>query len=432
MKKVLLIIIFLFSSIAFAQSTDKIILVSDVTTVDMLVAKAAGDKTGTPVLVLENGSLTEDVKAELQSLKIKTVILIGGPAVIKPETETALEDSGYTVVRLWGMERTHTAIEVAKYFWTDAACVVLAEDTKSSESDTELQTDASQLASASNCPFFPVPKGKVPQSVLDILSGLGAQDAVFVGISPEEFRTKLSHLRQREITGDRQNEIESETENKTRSENSTLRLVVIAAPHWKHVLGYGGHSGRHTIVRIVQSADAALGLAEMIKSRNITDVSILGFPALAEDLAARLEADNITVTKISGERASGVAIETLRKNMDRWQERRKQAFNEEAEAHMRNKIKKRLNVLANEFETELNRLETEIAANASNATKLLKSKIDSAQSQLSAIRDYILNSNFETARNRMTRLLSEIKRIRWLYRMELNIDVQNEVNKEEK
>ncbi|MBI4174786.1 MAG: hypothetical protein HY517_04010, partial [Candidatus Aenigmarchaeota archaeon] len=251
MKRIFFAVAFLLlSSFAFAQSVDRALLVSDATSADMLIAKAAGEKTGAPVFILENGTLTDDVKAALAELKIKTAILVGGPAVIPAETEDTLEKT-FTVVRLWGLERTGTSVETARYFWSEgAACAVIAEDTKDSAADTELQSDAAQIAAAGNCPMLPVPKGKIPSEVAAILSTLGVSHATFVGTQPGEFRAKLGHLQLKEIINGRQKEAESEIENRTKEENGTLRLLIIAAPHWRHVLGHGGHAGRHTIIRI--------------------------------------------------------------------------------------------------------------------------------------------------------------------------------------
>lgn len=441
MKIILIALVFvLFSSITLAQPVDRVMLVSDITSVDMLIAKAAGEKSGVPVLILENGTLTDDVLAELSGLNIKTVILVGGPAVIKTETEGQL-DKFYTVIRLWGTERTGTAVEVAKYFWSEGAgCAVLADDTKNSDADTELETDAAQIAAVDNCPFLPVPMGRMPADVIALLSELNVNNATFVGLSASnEFRSKLGHLRQKEITGNkeaREREATSEIENRTRNDNATLRLVIIAAPHWRYVLGHGGHAGRHTIIRIVSNTERVPSLIELINTRNITDVRILGHPALAADIAAQLETRNITVKKVSGERASEVAIKALRESWDKWQERRKQAFGNETHVRTKNPIKKHITNMVNKLERDLNRLEnelTELNSSGANSTALalLKSRIDTAQSQLGAIRDYITNDNLDTAKRRIALLRSDVMKIRWLYRMELRINTSRDVSAEE-
>ncbi len=441
MKSIIIVplIFILLSTTVFAQSVDKVILVSDTTSVDMLIAKAAAEKTGMPILILENGTLSDSVKNELAALGVRTVILVGGPVVIKPETETALQDLGYIVVRLWGMERTGTSLEVAKYFWQEGApCAVLADDTKDSDADTDIQAEASEAAANSNCPFIPVPKGKIPAEVLDIISELNISEAKFVGLSASaEFRSKLAKLRLKEIVGSKakiSGDVDAEIENRTKSDNGTLKLLVIAAPHWKNVLGHAGHSERHTIVRIVSGTDAVPKLVELINAKNITDVRVLGQPALAGDIASLLEAQNITVKKISGEKASAVAIDALKESIVRWEERRRQAVSNET-LH-REKIKQRLYALLNKTEDKLNRWEAELAQlNASGAneesTALLQNKIDDAQSQLSAIKTYIENGNYDTARIRLAKVMHDVAVIRWTYRTQLKLNINDDINDEE-
>ena len=75
-------------------------------------------------------------------------------------------------------------------------------------------------------------------------------------------------------------------------------------------------------------------------------------------------------------------------------------------------------------------MEASISTN-STAAALLQNRIDRAQSQIGAIKDYISNDNLETARTRMASLSSEVRKIRWLYRMELRVDARQDVSDEE-
>ncbi|HIG97166.1 MAG TPA: hypothetical protein HA230_02370 [Candidatus Aenigmarchaeota archaeon] len=438
--KILLTLAFvLFATVAFAQTSDKIILVSDTNSVDMNIAKAAGEKAGIPVLVLEDGILNNDLKNSIADVDAKTIILVGGPSVIKPEIETELQNLNYNVIRLWGMERTGTAVEVAKYFWQGGSgCVVIADDTMNNEDDTETQTEASTLASSGKCPFLPVPEGKIPAEVLDILKDLNVSEAKFVGSSSSsEFRAKFAKLHMKEIIGDKNkinDYVASEVENTTKRDGGNLKLNIIAAPQWKDILGHGGHAEKHTIVRIVSSTDAISKLIELIKSKNITDVRVLGSPALSDSIASALEAQNITVKKISGEKASDVARNAMKESLLKWEEKRREAAANDIAS--REKIRKRLYELLNKIEDRINHLEIEITqlnASGANPNKIadLQSKIDDAQSQISAIKTYIDNNNFETARLRMVKLLGDIEKMRWQYRADIKLDVNEDLRDEQ-
>jgi len=440
MKKIIFVlaVLALFSSIALADSADTVILVSDTTNVDMLIAKAAGEKEGVPVLVLEGGMLTADVKAELTSLGVKTIILVGGPVVIKPEVQTELEASGYNVVRLWGAERTGTALEVASYFWKGGSrCIVLADDTKNSDDDTETQIEATADATVNGCPFVPVPKGMMPTEVLEAIHELNVQEARFVGrIASGEFRSKLAKLRMVEIIGDKdevEDNIDNETRHRAANESQKIKLVIIAAPNWKDTLGFAGHAGRHTIVRIVSNTSTVPKIIQIINSSNITEVFVVGNPTLAGEIAAQLEAAGIEVKQISGN-ASEVARRALKETIKKWEERRRHAAGDEA--LIRQQVKDYLLALLNRTETKLNLLEIELAGlNTSgiNQSRIaeIQVKIDNAQSQISAIREYILNGNFDTARTRIAKILDSVNFLRWLHHVELRIDQAKEIEREE-
>ncbi len=433
MKKFLLPLVFLLlASVGFAAS-DSVMLVSDVTSVDMLIAKAAGERTGIPVLVLENGALMDDIKTEISSLGVKTVILVGGPAVISEEIEAELAGK-YEVVRLWGNERTGTAVGVAKYFWYGGAdCVVLADDTKDSAADTELQTEASASAAAEGCPFFPVPKGTVPAEVLDVVGQLGAVKAKFVGLgASQEFKLKFANMQMEENTGDIsaiRAKVQAEIEAKA---SDDLRLLVIAAPNWKDVLGQAGYSGLHTIVRIVNSADEVPSLVDLVNTKNITYVGVVGEPTLADEVTTAFGAAGINVTKTSGT-ASEVARKSLEETRKRWEEREKELRT--IELKVRSQIKANLENYLDRLENVLNEVEAYLAQlpNATDpaAIDAVQTKIDNAKNQLTAIQTYIDNSNYLTARKRIARLMNEIDVARWKNRIALGINQAKEVASEE-
>ena len=132
-----------------------------------------------------------------------------------------------------------------------------------------------------------------------------------------------------------------------------------------------------------------------------------------------------------GERASEVAINAARESWSEWQQRRKEAFANETNVFAKSKIKRQVNALLTRLERELNRLEAGNNSANQTAAALLQKRIDSAQSQLGAVRDYINNDNLDTAKRRIARLYSDVMKIRWLYRMQLNVDSRSEVAAEE-
>ncbi|MBI4018330.1 MAG: hypothetical protein HY368_01865 [Candidatus Aenigmarchaeota archaeon] len=400
----------LISSLAFAQNIDKALIVSDITSADFMIAKAAGEKAGIPVLIAAAGEASEELRAQLTdpSLNPKIVILVGGPSVIKPEAERQIQDWGYQTVRLWGVERTGTAVHVAKYFWQEgAACAVLADDTKDSDADTELQNDAVTAAAEEKCPVVPVPKGKVPAEVLELLGDLGVGKVNILGEDNEERRAHLASFEKR-------------FRKKADIESAALdvkgKLVIIAAPNWKDVLGTGGVPSERSVVRIVNNADQTPALAELIKSRNITDVRVVGNPVLAQQISDQLSAANITVKITSGSRGN-VSIQTFRENMEKWREKVQEEKNrlDSNREKVRGKMLERLN----ESEAEVSQLEIELeeisseapdTAATRNAISLAKQDIAFAKSGLAGARGKVDAGQFEDARRQMHHVVSVVKK----------------------
>lgn len=427
-----------FSSLALGQSIDKVIVVSDVTSADFMIAKAAGDKAGIPVLVAAGGEITDELRAQLAELMPATIILMGGPAVIRSEAEQQLGSMPQTfnVIRVWGLERTGTAVEAARLFWREGAdCAVLVDDTRDSDADTELQESASVAASQDKCVFLPVPRGSVPAEALLLLQDLGVISVRFMGAEiSADLKEKLRQFRLKETTGSRE-KIEAEIESEIASSSGRdLRIVIVAAPHWRHVLGTGGHLNRHTIVRIVNSANRTDALAELIKSRNISDVRVVGFPALADEIAGRLSASGIAVKKVSGEKAGEVAHKVLKELAERWRERQAEAKNMEKEksARIREKLLGALNNTEAKLDTwsvELERLADE-GANPDKISQL-KERLAEAKSRTEEIKRIILAGKFDEAERLLHEIENNFEKLRFVSRKEIKLRIENDIEAEE-
>ncbi|MBI2579055.1 MAG: hypothetical protein HYW26_05065 [Candidatus Aenigmarchaeota archaeon] len=428
-------LVMLFSAVAFAQNIDKAIVVSDITSADFLIAKTAAEKSGVPVLVAVNGEATEELRTQLAdaSLSVKTVILVGGPAVIKPEAEKKIQEWGYATVRLWGTERTGTAVEAARYFWQEGAnCTVLADDTKDSDADTELQSDAVTDASQEKCVLLLTPKGKLPAEVLELLGDLGVKKVRIFGEDNPERRSQLAGF---EI----KIRARTETENEVLNKSAKAKIVIIAAPNWRDVLGTGGVPSENSVVRIASNADKSRELIDLINGRNITDVRVVGNPALAQEIADMLSAANITVKMTSGSRSEN-AMKTFQEHLARWKEKLEEE-KARREAH-RDKIKEKMLDLLNKTEDRLSSLEIELeeinssAAQTADAIVLISTTrhdIDAAKTTLLEVRDKINAGQLEDANRLMHHSLSTVRKDLHLLKKLLKMDekISEKIKEEE-
>ncbi len=421
MKFYPLLALLLLSQMVLAQNVDTAIIATDITSVDMHIAMTAAGKAGAPVFVAENGIIPDSTLQVLAAANIKTVILVGGPAVIKEEAKETLESLGYTVLRLWGIERTGTALEVMKHFWPEGAgCAVLVDDTKNSDSDVRMQLKASILASSKGCAMIPVPKGTLPAEVLSSMENFSVSEIRFIGKElKQELREKLKSFRVVATTG---NETEIEIEIETELAENATKLVIVAVPEWKHGLGVGAHPSGESVVKMIFSMNQSSRLISFIKENNFTEIKVVGTPALAQGIAAALEKENITVSKVSGERASEIAKKIWEEKKGRWKEIKKN--HDEARERVREKIQLRLRNIANETGLELDELEIELEGSGVNVAAL-KAKLEEARTLIDEALQK-LNDTEEAGRllarakfEFRSRMWNDRERIKWDFRLRI-------------
>jgi len=429
-------ITFLFlAGVSLAQTVNTAMIVTDITNVDAATASAAASKAGIPVLVAENGLLTDEIKNTLQATGVTTVILVGGPAVIKPEAEQELRSLGYTTVRLWGFERTGTAVAVARYFWPEGSgCAVLVDDTKNSTADSRRQLTASNLAARFNCTLIPVPEGAVPAEVLALLNDLGVKEVKFVGkkVYPD-IRSILKEFRLKEITGSDdqiENETENEILNETLKERKKPRLVIVATPDWKAAVAFSAHPNSRSVVRFVSNSTNLTKIISFIKDHNLTDIRVVGLPGLAQQITEQLQGAGINVTVTLGRNANEIAANIFREMRIEWKLRHDE--DNLTRVKFRLKIRANLETELNETIEKLDEVEAELEALANTTEKAeVKALIDAARARISEIRSLLISADFDNA----SRLIADIKfrldEKRFLYRDKLRIKIQDEVDDEE-
>ena len=88
-----------------------VILITTENYPDAMVAGAAANKEGYPLLFTDKEAIPNETLAEIENLQPATIYIIGGPAVISEEIEEELSEN-YEVVRVWGMTRYGTAADV--------------------------------------------------------------------------------------------------------------------------------------------------------------------------------------------------------------------------------------------------------------------------------------------------------------------------------
>ncbi|NLP44021.1 MAG: hypothetical protein GX351_05295 [Peptococcaceae bacterium] len=125
------------SAVAYSQGgwakSNYAVLASAESFADALCSVALAQKLAAPLLLTTQAELTEVTAQELQRLKVKHVVIIGGPQALAANIENELKESGIeSSERLFGQDRYATSLAVAQKL-NPANGVVLAAGTDCSE-----------------------------------------------------------------------------------------------------------------------------------------------------------------------------------------------------------------------------------------------------------------------------------------------------------
>ncbi len=93
---------------------------------DALSVGAAAANRGSPVLLVERGSVPAPIRSALESLAPDQVVVSGGPAVITDDVLLALEGIAADVTRVFGIDRYETARAIAAATFDDSAVAIVA------------------------------------------------------------------------------------------------------------------------------------------------------------------------------------------------------------------------------------------------------------------------------------------------------------------
>jgi len=173
----------LLSGTAFAQGTT-VILTSD-NVADSAVADAVKNVKGVEVFTTAWGEFDQGVADSIIEAAPDNVIMIGGPAAVVADYETALAD--YTITRIAGATREETSGEVLKHFSNEFKNrkVVLAHGY-----DPEGVKSALQRAKEHGGIVLFIGKDRVSDEVSEAINGTGTEDLDVV-LAPNMNGTKI-------------------------------------------------------------------------------------------------------------------------------------------------------------------------------------------------------------------------------------------------
>lgn len=149
------------------DSADTAILVDATNFPDALAAGPLARAFEAPILLSSPTSLNPETRQELSRLGVSQVFIIGGTGAISLTVENTLLSLGYSVHRIQGASRYHTAVEVAKVLQAKLGTVSRAVITVGDHFADALS--AGSYASRDGYPILLTERYSVPQATIDHL-----------------------------------------------------------------------------------------------------------------------------------------------------------------------------------------------------------------------------------------------------------------------
>lgn len=142
---------------------------------DALAAAPLAYKVNGPILLTESKSLTPVTKTEIQRLKAKNAIIVGGTGVISINVENQLKQMGLNVLRYGGVDRFDTANRIARQLGTtDTAVIAYGLNFPDALA-------IAPYAAAKGYPILLVDKTKIPSKTVEALKTMNIKKTIIIG-----------------------------------------------------------------------------------------------------------------------------------------------------------------------------------------------------------------------------------------------------------
>lgn len=159
-----------------SKKSSQAILVNGYKNIDALSVSSLATKEELPILLNGRNALNMSVKNRLKQMNVKKVYIIGGNNSISSDVEKELKKMQISVVRLSGIDRYETSVNIAKYAYKDFDEAIVA----SGENPVDALA-ASTLTGKKEAPILLTNKNKIPKSIKKIIEDMDIGKITIVG-----------------------------------------------------------------------------------------------------------------------------------------------------------------------------------------------------------------------------------------------------------
>ncbi|KGK91517.1 cell wall-binding protein [Desulfosporosinus sp. HMP52] len=135
------------------------VIVSGENFTDALCSAPLAQKYNAPLLLTTKNTLHQQTKAQLERLKVKKVIIIGGTGIISSGVEQSIKDLGIGVTRIAGTDKYDTSIKIAQAMGEFDQAVIASGETFPDA------LSIAPIAAMKGMPILLTPKDKLPTNI---------------------------------------------------------------------------------------------------------------------------------------------------------------------------------------------------------------------------------------------------------------------------
>lgn len=160
------------------EEIETVIIASSDSHIDPVVADAASDRIGAPVLLTDPGNLSDSTRQVLEDYNVERAAIIGGEVAFPPETEQEISSIVGETERIAGETATDTSLEIAEFFWpdgTDEAVMVQAPLMTEQENTFEMLSASANIEDER--PIIPLDMNNFDNETAAQVEDLGINDA---------------------------------------------------------------------------------------------------------------------------------------------------------------------------------------------------------------------------------------------------------------
>ncbi|OLN32170.1 cell wall-binding repeat-containing protein [Desulfosporosinus metallidurans] len=240
---------------------------------DALAAAPLAKKYNAPILLTKAQNLTPITKQTLQDLKVKSVYLVGGTAVVSLTVENQVKDLGINVTRLAGGDRYDTAIEIAKQLGDVQELSVVSGD------DYADALSISPIAAQKNAPIILVPRDHLTNSIKNYLSSNNISHTYLIGTTEqinESVSTQFPNVER--ITGSDKYLRNVAVLNRFNSNFDSTKIFLATGNGFADALAGSAYAAAQTAPILLVDYDYNQTTGDYLNSKSsiITQINILG------------------------------------------------------------------------------------------------------------------------------------------------------------